>query len=118
MTDFPWELFGGGTAAALVAALFVWHTKHAAAASQLLAQTFAAASQAQAETFAAAVRDGNNKFSAATLKFAECMDTVTKRCEDTTLVLVREQRQSQVERDAAQAVREKVLIDTLREFHK
>lgn len=98
-TAWP-QIIAGGSAAALVAGLFVF----------VLNRTTASHEKCTA-SFADAVKDGNQKMAEATQKFAQSVADQSKACGETTATLLREARQSSEQREAR-------LIEVLKEVRK
>lgn len=94
------QIIAGGSAAALVAWLFVF----------VLNRTTASHEKCTA-AFAEAVKDGNEKLVTATEKFAQSVADQSKACGETTATLLREARQSSEQREAR-------LIEVLKEVRK
>lgn len=114
-TDAWGQLLAGGTAAGLVAALFVFVLRHTTASHEKTMATLAEAMkhsagkhEEAASAFATALREAAASHASATATFAEAVAQQQRLCEESKAAIVREMR-------AAADAREARILET---FHR
>lgn len=113
-SDFPWEIFGAGGAAVLIAALWIASWRREDAREDRLQRANEARDKSAAEQHAKC----NDTIEKCTNTFASTIDRVTARSDERYAQMMREQRSAHEEllREQREAYdeREEKLVDALR----